>query len=195
VEDLNRRDGTIATKALRKVLLLFELTACKIAATGRTHVLHQMYTNSSHESAKLRRTLEGWRGRAYTLGESMKITDFLGKSCLVSVKHIAGKGEGQVFASIDNVSPPMAGITTPPATRALICFEIGVHPLPDLSGLPWLFGKPVEQWIKESPERKALQGRSPAADGATNGTTANGASPAPTTPGMATTADGTEVPF
>src|SRR5262245_51935946 len=54
---------------------------------GKPFSIHQRYTFSLHEKAKLRADLESWRGRTFTEEElnAFDLENLLGKPCLVSI--------------------------------------------------------------------------------------------------------------
>lgn len=73
-------------------------------------------TNSLHEKATLRKTLENWRGRTFTpeeLKEGFDLAKVLGIYAQVTVNHKA-KADKSLTAVIASIVKPMQGIAKPP---------------------------------------------------------------------------------
>jgi hypothetical protein len=72
---------------------------------GKRFILSAWFTKSMHEKANLRKTLEGWRGRAFddSAAESFNLNDLINAPALVNVKHVKNK-KGDEIAVIDSIS-------------------------------------------------------------------------------------------
>lgn len=123
-------------KYQEKLILSFETPDIKME-DGKPFIIHQEYTASLNEKARLRGHLESWRGRAFTPEELRQfyIGDVLGKACVISVIHKTSS-TGKTNAKVTNISALMSGMTVPEATNPLLKWEVGS----DLSVLP--------EWIK-----------------------------------------------
>jgi len=82
--------------------------------TGKPYMLKQDYTASLHEKAKLRKALEGWRGRAFTPTElfGFDTETCIGTGCLLNVVHNTGS-RGGTFANVGGVMKLAKGMRAP----------------------------------------------------------------------------------
>jgi len=78
--------------------------------TGKRFEIRNRYTNSLHEKAALRQTLETWRGKKFTAQElkGWDLEKLLGVNCQVQVVHKPGD-EGRVWANVQAVVPAAKG--------------------------------------------------------------------------------------
>jgi hypothetical protein len=78
-------------------------------------VIDQEYTLSMNEKSNLRKTLESWRGRAFTEkeAEAFDITKLLGAPCMLNIIHKTSKS-GNVYEQIAGVTPVPKGVPVPP---------------------------------------------------------------------------------
>jgi len=78
---------------------------------GKPYLVDQRYTLSLDEKSNLRRDLEAWRGRAFTLTEAagFDLERLVGVSCCLVIVHKAGKEAGKVFANVQAVLPAIPG--------------------------------------------------------------------------------------
>lgn len=106
-----------------KVRLTFEfpteLKVFKEENGEQPQVLSNEYTLSFHEKATLTKVINACDPKALKVGEDGMIDEYdieklLGKACLVTVVHKAGK-EGKVYANIGNCTVLPKGMTCPPA--------------------------------------------------------------------------------
>jgi len=99
-------------KYLRKVLLSWELDIEERMDDGRRFSVHQTYTFSTHEKAKLRQHLESWRGKKFEESDfgpgGFDIRKLIGVPCLVSLVH--QERNGRTYANISGVMPPYKGM-------------------------------------------------------------------------------------
>lgn len=91
------------TKRLHKIMMSWELPE-ELMDDGQPFTVHQRYTFSLHEKAKLRADLEAWRGRAFTEEEigGFDMEVLLGKPCLVTIIHT--ENGGRVYANVKTIS-------------------------------------------------------------------------------------------
>ncbi len=120
-----KQDWKGETKFHRKIRIFWEIPGEKME-DGRPFTISQLYTFSSSEKARLRKDLEGWRGRAFTETDfgpgGFDIKNVLGKPCMLSVVH-ADK-DGKTYANISSVSALPKGVTAPPASNDPIYFSL-----------------------------------------------------------------------
>lgn len=144
------------TKKARKVLIAWEILddECR-RDDGQPFILSKRFTQSLHEKAALRKTLEAWRNRTFTPPElkGFDLGTVLGKDAFLSVIHT--DKDGKTFANIAAVMKPPKGMTAPEGT--------GNEPLqqwdmaaPDWAVFATLTPRLVEQ-IESSPEFQALK--------------------------------------
>jgi hypothetical protein len=77
----------------------------------------EIYTNSLGSKAKLRKMLEGWRGRPFTEQEleGFDLKKLLGVPALLNITHNAANN-GNTYDNISTVTPLMKGQQAPPPT-------------------------------------------------------------------------------
>jgi hypothetical protein len=78
--------------------------------TQKRFEIRNRYTNSLHEKAVLRQTLETWRGKKFTSDElkGWDLEKLIGVNCQVQVVHKPGD-EGRVWANVQAVVPAAKG--------------------------------------------------------------------------------------
>jgi hypothetical protein len=83
---------------------------------GEPFSIHQRYTFSLHEKAKLRADLESWRGKSFDEQEleAFDLEVLLGKPCLVTIVHEAG-GNGKTYANVKSVAKLPKNMPAPSA--------------------------------------------------------------------------------
>jgi hypothetical protein len=113
------------TKHQRKVLLTWELPD-ELMEDNRPFMVSNRYTLSSHEKAKLRQDLEGWRGKRFTEADfgpgGFDIKNIIGKPCLLSL--VQKDKDGRTYTNIASVSAPPKGMTVPAQTNVSVYFSL-----------------------------------------------------------------------
>lgn len=144
---------------VRQVVIVWELPGATIAGTKNTrHHIAERYTLSFHEKAKLRKTLESWRGAKYGAGQQIDLQKLLGRPCLLNIMH-QPSGE-RVYAKLKDVTSLPQGMQVAPPSHTPFAWYIGGgQPLPEADWLPWVYGSKVADLIASSPEWQALAGR------------------------------------
>ena len=158
--------GTVKTeylgkeKILKKVNITWELpteTAIFHEEKGpEPFVVSKTYTLSMFDKANLRKDLESWRGKKYEDDEAEKvdITKLLGKPCLLSVIHQAGKKDPtKNYVTISSISKLMKGQECPDQvnpTRVLSYDEFNWEVFDSLSDY-------MKDQIRSSDEFKRMQ--------------------------------------
>jgi hypothetical protein len=149
-------------KDTHQVMLSFELKddECLMREgpkAGLPMTMHQTYTWSMHEKAKLRKALESWRGKKFSDADfgdgGFDVRKLLGVPCMLSVIHNEKDG-GKVYANIGAIMKPPKGmlageLVNPTMFIALVADEFdrdAFASLPDR----------LKQKIMDSPEYQRL---------------------------------------
>lgn len=148
--------GTVFNKAYSKnqhqILIIWELPDATIKIEGVVVPIWKFkkFTASLSEKAELRKTLQAWRGSAFT-GDELKgfqLDSILSACCQIAIVHEPAKdGSGKVYANISSIMPLPRGMAPFPSKTKPMLFDFEESSaLPE--GLPdWV----VEQ-IKAAPE-------------------------------------------
>ena len=118
--------GTL--KTANKVQLTWELpTELKVFKEEngeQPYVLSKDFTLSMHEKSSLRKWLEAWRGKNFTVAESeaFDITNLVGKACMLNVIHTTKNDK--TYANISGVSSMPKGLTCPEQITDSIVFSV-----------------------------------------------------------------------
>lgn len=161
VIDLGTQHNERFNKDARQVVVSWELIGTEMQSDpeSRPFTMHQTYTASLHEKAKLRQHLESWRGRAFTDKElaAFDLDNILGKPCLLGVVHKKTES-GKTFA---NVSAVMAVPKGQPEIGSLVnpCVSFDLD-APDWKAYDELSDRMKER-IQASPEYQAHMGEAP----------------------------------
>ena len=109
------------------------------------------YTASMNEKSRLRKQLEGWRGRAFTdeQASAFDVSSILGKPCMISV--VEEERGGKTYSNIAGIGSMPKGVPAPQAENPLLyydssCGESELAKLP-----PWLQEKIKGQIQQEEP--------------------------------------------
>lgn len=127
VIDLGTQPGTFGGRPTfkRKVLVSWELPDEKME-DGEPFTVHQRYTWSSSEKAKLRQDLESWRGVPFKDSDfgpgGFEIKNILGAACLLTIVHEAKNGT--TYANIRAVSKLPKGMKAPSPHNPAIFFDL-----------------------------------------------------------------------
>lgn len=115
------------TKQAHKVLLSWEIPEEKME-DGRPFSISQSYTWSMHEKSNLRKSLEAWRGMAFTERDfgpgGFDIKNVLGKGCTLSIVHTVK--DGTTYANVSSIGKMMKGISVPVLTNPIV--YLWLHP-------------------------------------------------------------------
>lgn len=108
VVDMGEHYSAMYGKYSRKVLIMWELPYETAVFDGeeKPRAISEIYTNSISEKSNLRKTLENWRGRAFTAEEleGFDLRNVLGTGCMLSIIHMQKKNEPGEYAKIGSVS-------------------------------------------------------------------------------------------
>lgn len=108
VVDLGMVEGQYGTK--HKVRIVWQTES--LMPDGRPYMVDQRYTLSLDERANLRRDLELWRGKPFTMTEAagFDLERLIGVPCALMIVHKPKtKRPGEVFANIQAVLPVTPG--------------------------------------------------------------------------------------
>lgn len=140
-------------KKQRKVLLGFELPDEKMA-DGRPFAVSAQYTLSLSEKARLRATLEAWRGQQFTEEETggFDISKLLGVPCMLTVVH--NKSGEKTYANIAGIVKIPKSMVCPDQVNKSVTFSLDEYSEHALSSLPeW-----IQKKIIQSDEYMAIIG-------------------------------------
>ena len=148
-------------KKQRKVLLVWEIEAEADGKDERYCVgrdynigMNEKGEVSYGEKSNIRKMLEGWKGRAYGLGEEIDLSAVLGKNCLVNIaekKTSAGKD----ITFVNAISPLPKGMKAIKASKPQIVYSADSDALvPEEDWLPRVFGELVKDILERCLEHK-----------------------------------------
>jgi hypothetical protein len=150
-------------KEAHKIMISWELPE-EYTKDGRPFSISQRYTWSMNEKATLRKHLEAWRGKAFTVDDfgpkGFNIKNIIGKGCLLTITHTE-KSEKQ-FANITAVSKLMKRMEAPQPTNKPTYLWL----TPDLWEPTTFFelSQGLQGVVMKSPEYAKLSGNDPPAD-------------------------------
>lgn len=136
---------------------------------GRPFAIFKNYTLSWSEKANLRLDLQSWRGKAFTQEEMRKfdLKNILGAWCMLNVIERAGQN-GNTYANVDGVTPVPSIIKQSGLPQAVNKNELFNLQDPDMA-LFEAFSDNLKTKITSSPEWEKLQGKTPEAPKAHQG--------------------------
>lgn len=149
-------------KKAEKVRIVWELPN-ETTTDGKPMSIGTFYTVSLHEKAKLRKHLEAWRGRPFTEEElkGFKLTNIIGKPCMLVVVHKPRANGDGVSDSVMSVSFPMKGMAIPPMFNKPLIFDIENFDKAVYDSLPDF----LKKMVALSPEGAAKLGFRPPVSG------------------------------
>lgn len=134
-------------KSNHKVLIIWEVSKQRIdiekegELVNLPRAISKQYTLSLHQKSNLRKDLESWRGRAFTVEElkGFDLKRVLGANCSLQILHKTV--DDKTYANVSSVLPMMEGMTKLNAENELrfFSFEDNGHDIPE--GTP--------DWIKD----------------------------------------------
>lgn len=122
---------TYGTKIKHKVRITwelpFELNVFDEKKGEQPFFISQKYTVSLGEQANLRKDLESWRGRPFTVDElkGFDLANILGAPCQVTILHQTGKQSGKLREVVSAITPLAKGMVCPPAISELVSYDVG----------------------------------------------------------------------
>lgn len=147
------------TKTRHKILFIWELTA-EADSKGQNFLVLSDYTWSLNSKAALRSIVEGFKGKSLADGEEYDLGLMLGQPCMINLKE-GTSAKGKSFMEVSSVSPPMRGLTVPPATHTPFGFLLSminstIDAIDIPAWVPKLYGRNVVDEIKVSHEYAKL---------------------------------------
>ncbi len=143
VVDLGIQHNTFNNKDQEKVLLMFELPTERITVDGedKPRWLSARYTMSLHEKASLRKTLDAWRGKAFTAEElcGFNLASVINAPCMLTVTNV--EKNGSTYANISGVSKIMKGMEAPALENEPIIFDMEAENAEEVK-------KKLPQWVQ-----------------------------------------------
>lgn len=153
-------------KFLHKIKLVWEVHGNDevgnpiVTEKGEPMIVTKDYTLSWAEKATLRLDLQSWRGKPFSDEEQRRfdLKALLDKWCMVNVTHKAKKKGNGVYSNVTAVTPVPSALkaSLPKGHNPCKVFQISE---PDME-LFDTFSDYLKKQIQESPEWKAVQGRS-----------------------------------
>ena len=142
------------TGEARKIMASWELLGEDRMEDGKPFTISKSWFLSMHEKAALRKDLESWRGRAFTLEEecSFDVAKLLGAYCLLNIVQEPG-ADGTMYTKIKAITPLIKGMPKPEPVNENSIFDMDN---PDMSMFEKFSDKMKEQ-IAGSREWKARQ--------------------------------------
>lgn len=136
----------------RKVWLGWELVE-EMNGEGDPFIIGRDYTLSFAESAGLRKMVEKWMGKKIPAGERPRMTALLGKACMLSVAHTQSSDGNRTYAKVDLIAPLPKSVQGKPSQSKPFFWDMSLpSDPPSMDHLPYLYGEPLLDWIKRSPE-------------------------------------------
>lgn len=149
------------TKKQHQVMLSWELShALKETGewAGKPFTFHQTFTWSMHEKAKLRQTLESWRGKRFEdsdFGEGgFSTRNLIGVPCFLNLIHKVG--EKATYTNLGGIAPLPQGVDKPELVNNPIYFALTQDDF-EMTTFSELSEK-LRGKIMQSPEWISLQG-------------------------------------
>ena len=142
-------------KHTRQIIIAWEIPEERITINNEDlpRAISQKYTNSLHKKAQLRKHLEAWRGRAFTVVEldGFDVKNILGKACQLQIIHT--KKDDKTYANIAAIMALPKNMTPPEPENPLKYFSFE-----DSKDIPENTPKWIAEIIKQSTEYKNLHG-------------------------------------
>ena len=104
-----------------KISIFWEVPGFRLETESgeKAGIVQARYTLSLHERAALRKMLEQWRGKRFSVEETAQGVDLealLGKPCQLNIVHHEGN-DGRIYANVDSVLPWPPGVEPPTSTE------------------------------------------------------------------------------
>lgn len=162
IVDLGEQYSEMYKKYSDKLLIIWEIPSQTIAIDGeeKPRWLSKDFASSLHEKSNLYKTLESWRGKAFTEKElsedengfmQFRIKDMLGSGCFLQVV-VEEKKDGGIRNRITSVISLPAGMETPKTETPLTEFDMDAWDDEVFYSLPgW-----IQEQIKKSTQYQKL---------------------------------------
>jgi hypothetical protein len=150
----DQKTGEKKVKKTRKIYLAWEVDEDKQGGGGKI-LIGREYTLSLGKKAALAALIGQWRGKELADGEEFDLSKLLGKPCLLTVTH-QESGE-KTYHRMSGVSALPKGMTPykPSVTPWSWEIDSGADIPAAVDGLPYVYGVPAREKIKDCDEWKA----------------------------------------
>lgn len=93
---------------------------------GKPYLVSKRYTLSLGEKANLRKDLESWRGKKFTVDElkGFDLEAVLGAPCMLSIVHNASEATGRTYANVSAVMAVPKGTAVPAQVTPSVLFNV-----------------------------------------------------------------------
>jgi hypothetical protein len=141
----------------RKMRVVWEILGEDKNTDGKPFTISKSYFLSMNEKAALRKDLESWRGRAFTVEEEAMFdaSKILGQHCMLNVIAETGK-DGNAYSNVSSIAPFPKGLQAPTASIEPKLFDLDDFNAEMFEG----FSEKTKDIIKASREYKAKFGSS-----------------------------------
>lgn len=145
-------------KIAHKIIIAWELLGDERMADGQPFMIQSRYTLSLGDNAHLKKALESWRGKPFTIEENLNfdVSKVLGAYCLLNVVH-ATEGDN-TYANVSSLMPLPKSMGRPEGVNALFKFDIDK---PDMAMFE-SFSEKLQATIAASTEWQERKGAKPA---------------------------------
>lgn len=149
-------------KDVSKLVLVWEAEADGEDGQSKRYFIPKEYTISLNEKAALRKLLEGWfPQRKLNEGEEVDLARLAGQPCLLTVVDKNG------YPRVDSARPLVKGMTPLAANVKTLVWDVdGGTPPPKDAWLPYVWGKPMADYLRECHELGGKGAGQPAGAGA-----------------------------
>ena len=145
----------------RKGVFVWELTGEERKTDGTPFILAHKFTLSMNEKSNLYKFVKAWR-KDVKDGEDYDVAGLLGLKAVLNIELKSGQGEkgDRTYLNILGANKPAKGQTVGDPENDPLLWEIeGGSELPEQKWIPNLFGKPIQEMIRESDEWKAREAK------------------------------------
>jgi hypothetical protein len=142
----------------RKIMASWEILGDERMPDGKPFTISKSWFLSMHEKATLRKDLESWRGRPFSLEEesSFDVSKLLGAYCMVNCTQ--SETNGKTYTNVAGLTPLPGALKNakPAPVHANVIFDLDKPDMKVFEG----FHEKLQDAIKKSPEWAQLQKKS-----------------------------------
>jgi hypothetical protein len=143
----------------RQGVFIWELTGEERKKDNTPFILAHKFTLSMNEKSNLYKFVKAWR-KNVTDGEEYDVAGLLGMKAVLNIELKGGQGEkgDRTYLEILGANKPAKGQTVNDPENDPLLWEIeGGSELPEQKWIPNLYGKPIQEMIRESDEWRARE--------------------------------------
>jgi hypothetical protein len=111
----------------KQVLLSFEILDDDVKRSdGKPFTTSKTFTASLNEKSGLRKTLDGWRGVAFTEEQlkGFELSNVLGQYAQISIIHETSKDGQKTYANVSSIAPLHKSIARPAGVNEAVVFDM-----------------------------------------------------------------------